>query len=236
MGSRYRKQEEVRLELAGGDWLLVRKHLTAGEERDAHAQVIKAGHVQAGRAAGARPRASRHRAGGELSARLVDHGCRRQADPDPRRSRTRSSPRRCRNQTPESLREILEAIQAHDAAMTAERGARKKSPGWRERTVSDLYICRVMGWTYDELLDLPVDVYSVLVDALEPGSRAQPKVTMALSATFTANFASFYDAVDKADAKLKDFGAGADKVGGAAQRARESVLRPEDHPGSDARW
>jgi hypothetical protein len=36
---------------------------------------------------------------------------------------------------------------------------------------------------------------------------------MALSATFTANFASFYDAVDKADAKLKDFGAGADKVG-----------------------
>jgi hypothetical protein len=37
---------------------------------------------------------------------------------------------------------------------------------------------------------------------------------MALSATFTANFASFYDAVDKADAKLKDFGEGADKVGG----------------------
>lgn len=23
-----------------------------------------------------------------------------------------------------------------------------------------------MGWTYDELLDLPVDVYEVLVDAL----------------------------------------------------------------------
>jgi hypothetical protein len=37
---------------------------------------------------------------------------------------------------------------------------------------------------------------------------------MALSATFTANFASFYDAVDKADAKLKSFGDGADKVGG----------------------
>src|SRR4030095_5429881 len=43
MGSRYRKQEEVRLELSGGDWLLVRKHLTAGEEREAHARVIKAG-------------------------------------------------------------------------------------------------------------------------------------------------------------------------------------------------
>src|SRR4030095_7905829 len=37
---------------------------------------------------------------------------------------------------------------------------------------------------------------------------------MALAATFTANFSSFYDAVDKAEAKLKDFGDGADKVGG----------------------
>ena len=38
-------------------------------------------------------------------------------------------------------------------------------------------------------------------------------------ATFTANFASFYDAVDKAEAKLKDFGMGADKAG-----ARLNVL------------
>jgi hypothetical protein len=36
---------------------------------------------------------------------------------------------------------------------------------------------------------------------------------MALSATFTANFASFYDAVAKADKVLVDFGDGADKVG-----------------------
>src|SRR6187200_2349589 len=36
---------------------------------------------------------------------------------------------------------------------------------------------------------------------------------MAISATFTANFSSFYDAVEKADAKLKDFGSGAEKVG-----------------------
>ena len=48
MGSRYRKQEEVRLDLTGGDWLLVRKHLTAGEERDAHAKVIKAGTMRSG--------------------------------------------------------------------------------------------------------------------------------------------------------------------------------------------
>jgi len=36
---------------------------------------------------------------------------------------------------------------------------------------------------------------------------------MALSATFTANFSSFYDAVDKAEVKLKDFGGGAEKAG-----------------------
>jgi len=36
---------------------------------------------------------------------------------------------------------------------------------------------------------------------------------MALSATFKADFSSFYDAVDKADKKIVDFGAGADQVG-----------------------
>ena len=31
-----------------------------------------------------------------------------------------------------------------------------------------------MGWTYDELLELPVDVYSVLVDALnEEAARSR---------------------------------------------------------------
>lgn len=32
--------------------------------------------------------------------------------------------------------------------------------------ISDLVICRAMGWTYDELLDLPVDVYTVLIEHL----------------------------------------------------------------------
>ena len=40
-------RKKCRLELTDGDWLLVRKHLTAGEERDAQARVIKAGSVQA---------------------------------------------------------------------------------------------------------------------------------------------------------------------------------------------
>ena len=32
--------------------------------------------------------------------------------------------------------------------------------------MSDLYICRTMGWSYDEVLDLPVEVYTVLVEEL----------------------------------------------------------------------
>jgi len=40
--------------------------------------------------------------------------------------------------------------------------------------ISDLYICRTMGWTYDDLLDLPVDIYGVLVDALtEEAARSR---------------------------------------------------------------
>jgi tetratricopeptide (TPR) repeat protein len=41
---------------------------------------------------------------------------------------------------------------------------------------------------------------------------------MTITATFTANFSSFNDAVAKADAKLKDFGEGADKVGKKLER------------------
>jgi len=32
--------------------------------------------------------------------------------------------------------------------------------------MSDLMICRVMGWTLEELDAIPADVYSVLVDHL----------------------------------------------------------------------
>lgn len=32
--------------------------------------------------------------------------------------------------------------------------------------MSDLFLCRTMGWTYAELLDLPVEVYTVLVEEL----------------------------------------------------------------------
>ena len=125
MGSRYRKQEDMRLDLSGGDWLLVRKHLTAGEERDAHARVIKAGTFKAGE----KPELDLEHLGiAQAVSYLIDWSI-TDADEKPIRIRDQSYAfiaAALRNQTPESLREILEAIQAHDEAMTAEREHEKK--------------------------------------------------------------------------------------------------------------
>jgi hypothetical protein len=125
MGSRYRKQEELRLELSEGDWLLVRKHLTAGEERDAHMRVMKAGTFKPGEP----PELDLEHLGiAQAVSYLLDWSI---TDADDKPIRIRDQPygfiaAALRNQTPESLREILEAIQAHDAAMTAEREQEKK--------------------------------------------------------------------------------------------------------------
>jgi hypothetical protein len=128
MGSRYRKQQEMRLELSGGDWLLVRKHLTAGEERDAQARVIRASSFKAG----AQPELDLEHIGiAQAVAYLIDWSI-TDADDRPIPIRDQAYPfvaAALRGQTPESLREILDAIQAHDAAVTAEREHEKKVPG-----------------------------------------------------------------------------------------------------------
>lgn len=125
MGSRYRKQEDQRLELSDGDWLLVRKHLTAGEERDAQAKVIKTGSFRSGE----RPELDLEHLGiAQAVSYLIDWSI-TDADDKPIRIRDQSYAfvaAALRNQTPESLREILEAIQAHDTAMTAAREQEKK--------------------------------------------------------------------------------------------------------------
>ena len=127
MGSRYRKQEEMRLELSEGDWLLVRKHLTAGEERDAQAKVIKAGSFKSGE----KPELDLEHLGiAQAVSYMIDWSI-TDADDKPIRIRDQPYPfvfSALRNQTPESLREILDAIQAHDGAMTAEREHQKKLP------------------------------------------------------------------------------------------------------------
>jgi len=126
MGSRYRKQEEHRITLTDGDWLLVRKHLTAGDEREAYARVIKGGTFHPGEKPGVDP----EQLGiAQVVSYLLDWSI-TDADDKPIRIRDQSYDfiaAALKNQTPESLREIIEAIQTHDAAMTEARDAEKKS-------------------------------------------------------------------------------------------------------------
>ena len=125
MGSRYRRQEELRIDISEGDWLLVRKHLTAGEERDAQARVIKSGSFKQGE----KPELDLEHLGiSQAVSYLIDWSI-TDADDKPIRIRDQSYAfvaAALRNQTPESLREILDAIQAHDGAMSAEREIQKK--------------------------------------------------------------------------------------------------------------
>lgn len=125
MGSFYRRQEELRLEISDGNWLLVRKHLTAGEERDAQARVIKAGSFKQGE----RPELDLEHLGiAQAVSYLIDWSI-TDVDDKPIVIRGKSYDfvaAALRNATPEGLREILEAIQAHDSAMTDERERQKK--------------------------------------------------------------------------------------------------------------
>lgn len=126
MGSRYRKQEQMRLELSAGDWLLVRKHLTAGEARDSFAKTIKAGFKF-----GQKPEVDTDHVGIALAvAYLLDWSI-TDADDKPVVIRDQSYDfvaSALRNQTMESLQEIINAVEAHDAAMLAERELEKKGP------------------------------------------------------------------------------------------------------------
>jgi len=126
MGSRYRKQEQHRIDLADGDWLTVRKHLTAGDEREAFSRVIRAGTFHPGEKPEVDPE---HLGIAQVVSYLLDWNL-TDADDKPIVIRDQSYAfiaAALKNQTPESLREIIDAVQAHDAAMTAERDHEKKT-------------------------------------------------------------------------------------------------------------
>jgi hypothetical protein len=127
MGARYRRQEETRIEISGGDWLIVRKHLTAGEQRGAHARLIKAGTFTAGE----RPQLDPEKLGiAQACAYLLDWSI---TDVEDKPIRIRDQPfefieAALNAQEPESLAEILRAIDTHDTAMAAAREQEKKVP------------------------------------------------------------------------------------------------------------
>lgn len=121
MGSRYRKPQETRIELEGGDWLLVRRHLTAGDEREAYARLLKEG---------GKPGDVdiRHIGIAEVAAYLLDWNI-TDADDTPIKIRDASYEfvaAALWNMDPEACLEIVTAIGAHDRAMRAEREAQKK--------------------------------------------------------------------------------------------------------------
>jgi len=125
MGNRYRKPESLRIVLEGGDWLEVKKHLTAGESRHAQAKVLKP------TSPGETPIFDLEHLGiAQAVAYLLDWNITDESD---RPVRIADQPydvvaAALKNQSPESLREILAAIEAHDTAMVAERNHEKKVP------------------------------------------------------------------------------------------------------------
>lgn len=123
MGSFYRKQEEMRLELAGGQWLLVKKHLTFGEVRDSQVRVIK-GYRRDGS-----PDPDYKQLGiAQAVTYLLDWSI-TDVNDNPIRIRDASYDvvaAALQNMTPEGCNLILDAISAHDGAMSAEREHEKK--------------------------------------------------------------------------------------------------------------
>jgi hypothetical protein len=125
MPSRMRPPEEVKLELPGGDWLSVKKHLTFGEQRQAETQIIKT--LRAGDQAEIDPM----EVGVSLAlAYLLDWSMLDSAGaPLVIRQQPDSTVRAALfGLDPETGHAIVQAIKTHDDAMRALRESEKKSP------------------------------------------------------------------------------------------------------------
>jgi hypothetical protein len=125
MGSFYRKPEEVRLDLGDGEWLLVRKYLTAGEERRTHKRVMKA-NPESGRF-----EADLEQLGiAEIIAYLIDWSI---TDVDDKPIRILDAPydfvyAALGNMDSEGYKRIVEALKLHVGAMALARDQEKKVP------------------------------------------------------------------------------------------------------------
>lgn len=120
---RYRKPDTVRLELTDGDWLLVKKRLTTGEQRTMFARMVKT------MRSGEKPDLLPETVGvAQVAIYLVDWSI-LDADEKPVVVRGKSFDdvmKILQGLDPEDFAEIAEAIDAHEAAMLAEREQEKK--------------------------------------------------------------------------------------------------------------
>ena len=123
MSIRMRRPETCRLELTGGDWLLVKKWLTAGEARDVFARTVKT--LRAGELAELEPRMVGIT---QAAVYLVEWSFQ---DPDGQPIAIRDQPVEylidvLNELMPEALAEVLTAIRAHVERMDSERDEEKK--------------------------------------------------------------------------------------------------------------
>jgi hypothetical protein len=121
MSSRMRKKETVRLSLSCGDWVDVKKHITAGDQRRMFRRMIHQGArgdeidpVMVGPA--------------KLAVYVLDWSI---TDAEDRPIRIREMTEEARISAfdelpPEDFAEILQAVEAHDSAMDALRAEEKK--------------------------------------------------------------------------------------------------------------
>jgi hypothetical protein len=124
MASRFVRPDTTKLTLADGEWLLVRRRLSSGEQRAAFARLYLAGvdgalHVN--------PLAIGI---GQVTSYLIDWSLR---DDDGAKVEIRGLSMEELTSVldtlePEAFGEIREAIQAHELAMIAERADAKKNP------------------------------------------------------------------------------------------------------------
>lgn len=117
---RVRPPEEVRIELSQGDWLIVKKHLTAGEQQD----MLDAMLTPEGRLDRKKIRMVK------IAGYLLDWSF---TDATDRPMRIREQPAdtvtaALRAIDPESFLEVAQAIDAHDTAMQQARELEKNGP------------------------------------------------------------------------------------------------------------
>ena len=129
MSSRfYRSPEETRLTLEGGEWLLVKKHLTAGESRAAQAKLFRTGSKKVGEAL----EVDLEQLGvAEAVAYLIDWSI---TDVEGKPIRIRDQPYEfvaaaLNAMDTEPMAEILKAISTHAETMARERESEKKTTG-----------------------------------------------------------------------------------------------------------
>jgi hypothetical protein len=123
MRDRFVRPELTRIPLSDGDWLLVKRRLSAGEEREAHARMFE-------EAPDGTLRPNRLRFDfAIISAYVVDWSLLREGEPLAIRGMAPDDLELLLHDlAPEELREFRIAIEEHEARQEAARLAEKKSP------------------------------------------------------------------------------------------------------------